>query len=93
VTMDLYKYAYKLAPWSSGELISDAFLLAWEARQLDMRASPYDLRRYGLEPILMEAREGREEYVEMQRILVAKAEPIRERLIDNYRRLLELKAG
>ena len=85
--MDLYRYAFKLAPWSSGELISDAFLLAWEARQIDMRASPYDLRTFGLEPILIEMRAGREEYVELQRELMRKAEPIRERLIGEYRRV------
>jgi hypothetical protein len=87
VTMDLYKYACKLAPWCSGELIADAFLLASEARQLDMRASPYDLRQFGLEPILMETRAGREQYVEMQRELIPKAEPIRARLIEEYRKV------
>ena len=91
VTMDLYKYAYKLAPWSSGELIADAFLLAWEARQIDMRASPYDLREYALEPIPIETRAGREEYAELQRELIPKAEPIRLRLIAEYRRLFDLK--
>ena len=91
VTMDLYKYAYKIAPWSSGEMIADAFLLAWEARQLDMRASPYDLCRFGLEPIRMETRAGREEYVERQRELVGRAEPIRERLIGEYHKLLDSK--
>ena len=90
VTMDLYRYAFKLAPWSSGELIADAFLLAWEARQIDMRASPYDLRAFGLKPILIETRSGREEYVELQRELMRKAEPVRERLIEEYRRV---KAG
>ena len=91
VTMDLYKYAYKLAPWSSGELIADAFHLAWEARQLDMRASPYDLKDFGFEPILMETRAGREQYVELQRQLLLKADPIRERLIGEYQQLRERK--
>ena len=49
VAMDLYKYAYKLAPWSSGELIADAFLLACKARQIDMRAQP-------LRPAIVRAR-------------------------------------
>ena len=40
VTMDLYRYAYKIAPWVRAELIADAFELAWRARELDMRASP-----------------------------------------------------
>ncbi len=93
VTMDLYKYAYKLAPWSSGELIADAFLLAWEARQIDMRASPYDLSSFGLQPLFIETREGREEYIELQRGLSHKAEPVRERLIGEYRRVRDRKSG
>jgi hypothetical protein len=92
VTMDLYKYAYKLAPWVSGELIADAFLLAWEARQIDMRASPYDLQHFGLTPIPMETQAGREEYVNLQRDLAVKAEPIRQRLIDAYRLLFQSKS-
>ena len=91
VAMDLYKYAYKLAPWSSGELIADAFLLACKVRQIDMRASPYDLQSFGLAPIRIETREGREEYVELQRELSRKAEPIRERLIGEYRGVLASK--
>ncbi|MCE9533767.1 MAG: 3-methyladenine DNA glycosylase [Planctomycetes bacterium] len=91
VTMDLYKYAYKIAPWSSGELIADAFLLAWDTRQIDMRASPYDLCAYGVEPIRIETRDGREEYVECQRALSQRGEAIRERLIEEYRKLLEAK--
>jgi hypothetical protein len=89
-TMDLYRYAFKIAPFSTGELIGDAFLLAWEARRIDMRASPYDLSAFGVEPITMETKAGREEYVENQRELARKAAPIRERLIGEYRRLQEL---
>jgi len=88
VTMDLYRHAYKLAPYSSGELIADTFLLAREARLIDMRASPYDLREYGIEPICIENREGREEYIAFQQHLAHKAEPLRQRLIEEYRRLL-----
>lgn len=89
VTMDLYRYAYKICPWVSGELVADAFLLAWEARELDMRASPYDLRNRGYQPVPVESRAGREEYVSGQRALAEKAVPVRHRLIDAYRRLLE----
>jgi hypothetical protein len=89
VTMDLYRYAYKIAPWVTGELLADAFLLAWEARHLDMRASPYDLTAYGLTPIPIETVEGKAEYVACQRALAAKAVPIRQRLIEEYRVLLE----
>ncbi len=88
VAMDLYKYAYKIAPWSSAELIADAFLLAWDVRQLDMRASPYDLHACGLEPIRIETKDGREEYVERQREVSMRAEPVREWLIGEYRRVL-----
>lgn len=87
VTMDLYRYAYKIAPWSSGELIADAFSLAWKARQIDMRASPYDLRSLGVEPLAIETRAGQEEYVELQRGLARLAEPLRQRLLEEYRRL------
>jgi hypothetical protein len=89
VTMDLYRFAYKISPWCDAAVLGDAFLLAWEARQLDMRASPYDLLALGLKPILIETRAGREEYVEAQQKLAAKSEPIRERLIEQYSRLLQ----
>src|SRR5205823_1773288 len=87
VTMDLYKYAYKIAPWVSAELIADAFDLAWRARQLDMRASPYDLTALGFDPIRIETPDGKEEYVHGQRELAEAAVPVRERLIAAYRRL------
>ena len=41
--MDLYKWAYKLAPHSPSSLVMDCFDLARDIRELDMRASPYDL--------------------------------------------------
>ncbi len=89
VTMDLYRYAHKLSPWTSGELIADTFELAWKARELDMRASPYDLSAYGFEAIAIETDEGKEEYVRGQRELASAAEPVRERLLAVYRGLLE----
>jgi hypothetical protein len=92
VTMDLYRYAYKIAPWVSGELVADAFELAWSARQLDMRASPYDLSAYGVEPIPIETRQGKEEYVREQRALADAAAPVRGRLITAYR-VLVAEAG
>jgi hypothetical protein len=88
VTMDLYRYAYKLAPWVSGELVADAFLLAWRAREVDMRASPYDLSAYGYEPIRIETAAGRDEYVRHQRELTAAAIPIRDRLIQAFGRII-----
>ena len=88
VTMDLYRYAYKIAPWVPGELLGDAFELAWEARELDMRASPYDMRAYGLAPVFIEEPAGKAEYVRRQLELTQKAGPVRTRLIDVYERLL-----
>ena len=88
VTMDLYRYAHKLSPWVSGELVADAFELAWKARELDMRASPYDLSAFGFEAIAIETAEGKEEYVRRQRELAEEAVPIRERLVAVYRELL-----
>ena len=87
VTMDLYRYAYKIAPWVSGELIADAFELAWAARLLDMRASPYDLSAYGVHPIPIETPAGKDEYVREQRALAEAAGPVRERLITAYHAL------
>lgn len=86
--MDLYKWAAKFAPWIASELIVDAFLLAKEARELDMRASPYDLKSFGFEPIRLETGEGRREYSTLQREVAKSAVPIRERLIEAYRELV-----
>ncbi len=85
VTMDLYKFAYKIAPFAPAELTADAFLLACDARTFDMRASPYDLRADGLEPIAIETPDGRTEYAEAQRDLTRRAAPLRERLLAAYR--------
>ena len=37
-------------------------MLALEGRELDIRASPYDLGKYGYPPICIETEEGRREY-------------------------------
>ncbi len=89
VTMDLYKFAHKLAPWCPSELVADTFLLAVTAREIDMRASPYDLSSYGFSPIKIEELSGRSEYIAYQRELSTRAAPLRERLIEVYRYLLE----
>ena len=53
-----------------------------------MRAAPYDLRPWGLEPIRIETPEGKQEYVDHQRRFAERAEPIRGRLADQCERLL-----
>ncbi len=88
VTMDLYKFAHKIAPWCPSDLVADSFLIAADARVVDMRASPYDLSRYNFTPIEIETSLGREEYVREQRRLADTAVPIRARLLEVYRNLL-----
>lgn len=79
--MDVYKWAYKFYPWVSSELILDAFELAYQARHIDMRASPYDLSFMGLNPIKIETEAGKKEYRLAQESLSIKAKSIRARLI------------
>ena len=79
--MDLYKWAFKLAPFTPSELIADCFALARDIREVDMRASPYDLRALGFAPIAIETAEGRADYEAHQRAFSARGEPLRERLI------------
>ena len=87
--MDLYKWAAKSMPWASSELLLDCFELAVELRDLDMRASPYDLTEWGREPVLVETPDGRRIYEDEQRRLAAKAQPLRNRLIGTLRRTLD----
>lgn len=79
--MDLYKWAFKLAPFTPSELVADCFELAQDIREVDMRASPYDLRALGFEPICVETPAGRAEYEGYQCRFAARSEPLRERLI------------
>jgi hypothetical protein len=79
--MDLYKWAFKLSPFPPAELVADCFELARDIREIDMRASPYDLRALGFEPIAIETGPGRAEYEHHQRLFADRAEPLRARLI------------
>lgn len=87
-TMDLYRLAYKIAPYVPSELMGELFFLARDAREIDMRASPYDLTAYGFEPIPIETKEGREVYIEAQRALCERAMPFRHSLCEVYQELL-----
>lgn len=86
--MDLYKWAFKLAPFTPAELIADCFELARDIREVDMRASPYDLRALGFTPIPIEMADGRAEFERHQRAFSARGEPLRSRLIQLCQRLL-----
>lgn len=78
--MDLYKWATKLWPWVGSDFIAKAFLLALEGRELDMRASPYDLADEGYQPICIETEEGRRQYQKEQQLLTERSNVLREEL-------------
>ena len=88
-TMDLYKWAYKLSPAIHGELVADCFALAADVRELDMRASPYDLAGLGYPPVPIETPAGRAEYARAQAGFAGRAAPLRDRLIELCDTLLE----
>ena len=75
--MDLYKHAFRLSPMICSDLVADCFELARQARELDMRAAPYDLVALGYEPIRIETHEGKAAYVAGQRAIAAAARPLR----------------
>ena len=91
--MDLYKWTSKLDPFLPAELVADCFELAMDARELDMRASPYDLSELGYTPVRIETETGRAEYVRAQAALAERAEPLREKVIEACARLLANAAG
>lgn len=93
--MDLYKHAYRLSPMICSDLVADAFELAWEIRILDMRAAPYDMSGWTLDPagepwtpVCIETPEGKAEYVAAQRSFAERGAPIRAALIAECERLL-----
>ncbi|WP_459546397.1 3-methyladenine DNA glycosylase [Nocardia sp. X0981] len=86
--MDLYKWAFKLTPLLCSDLLLDCFALARSARELDMRASPYDLRDHGYEPVRIETPAGRAEYVRAQAAIADRAAVLRQRLLRSCEDLL-----
>lgn len=78
--MDIYKWATKLWPWIGSDFILKAFFHALEGRELDMRASPYDLSALGYLPIAIETESGRKEYQKEQQIYAEKTRVLREEL-------------
>ncbi|MFZ0902505.1 MAG: 3-methyladenine DNA glycosylase [Mycobacterium sp.] len=90
--MDLYKWSYKLSPLIESELLLDCLELAAAAREVDMRASPYDLRGYGYTPIAVEQAGGRAEYVRCQKAIASRAAPLRAALLARCDLLLQ-RAG
>ncbi|WP_369822315.1 hypothetical protein [Corynebacterium sp. NML130628] len=88
-TMDLFKWALKLGPLVPGDLLLDCFELAIDARRLDMEASPYDCRELGFDVVPVETTKGKITYVQRQRVLTARGEELRSRLVA----LLDMVAG
>lgn len=79
--MDLYKWGFKLVPLIPSDLLLECFQLACAARELDMRASPYDLAEFGYEPVRIETPAGRAEYARTQAVLAERAAELRESLL------------
>jgi len=87
--MDLYKWSYKLSPLIDSELLLDCLELAAAAREVDMRASPYDLTDFGYTPIAVEDAAGRAEYVRCQKAVASRAAPLRAALLARCELLLK----
>ena len=86
--MDLYKHAFRLTPMIPSDLVADCFELARDIRELDMRASPYDLADLGYEPVEVETAAGKAEYAEAQRSFAERGAPLRAALLAECDRLL-----
>ncbi len=84
--MDLFKWCQKLYPLVPSDLTLRCWRLAQTAREMDMRASPYDVSVYGLEAIRIETPEGRRQYVQEQKQIMEEAKPLRQELMDCLRR-------
>lgn len=87
--MDLYKWCAKLLPLLDSDIVMDAFELAYTARVLDMRASPYDLRELGYDPVQIETPSGRAEYVREQVAIAERAAVVRHGLLVRCRALFD----
>lgn len=82
--MDLLKIAMKLQPFCGAESVATILELALAARRLDVAASPYDATSYGVGVVPVETSQGRAQYRLEQRDLMAKAETIRQELLQAY---------
>lgn len=68
----------------------DCYEHARRAREIDMRASPYDLSDLGYEAIPIETASGRAEYVAQQQALADAAAVLRDRLLAACEQLNEV---
>lgn len=85
--MDVYKWAAKLGPIVRGDLLLDAFELARDIREVDMRASPYEVSGYfgadgrPLIAVPIETAAGKHEYAALQRGFATRGNALRERVL------------
>ena len=85
--MDVYKWATKLGPIIPGELLLDCFELARDIREVDMRASPYDVSAITgasgelLAAIPIETPAGKREYADLQRGFAERGNALRSRVL------------
>ena len=91
--MDLYKWAFKLAPFTSSDFVADCFELASRIRAVDMRASPYDFTALGYLAVRIESPAGRAEYEELQREFARLASPLRDHLMTVCETIIESSLG
>lgn len=87
-SMDLYKHAYRLSPMLPSDLVAETFELAIQIREVDMRASPYDLSALDYTAIAIETPEGKAEYAAQQRAFSSSAAHLRNQLIGICEQLL-----
>ena len=80
--MDIYAHVAALEAGAPGELLLDALLAAFDAREVDMRSSPYDLSAWGLDPIPVETPGGRAEFVAYQRGWIRRTQALRARFVE-----------
>ena len=89
-SMDLYRACLRAAPHLPSDLLLEAFRLALDARELDMRASPYDLTGLGYSAVPVETASGRAEYTREQSVIAERGTLLRARVLEGYRSLLSL---
>jgi hypothetical protein len=80
-TMDLYKWSFQLVPLVPSSLVAQCFELARDVRELDMRASPYDLSELGYQPVRIETPQGRAEYAATQKAFTERGQRLRAQLL------------
>lgn len=85
--MDVYSWVASMEAGAPGELLVDALLAAFDAREVDMRSSPYDLSAWGLDPLPVETAEGRAAFVAFQKRWIDRTQLLRDRFLRAVDRL------